>query len=110
MTTEEIRENFLIESLFKPDSIEMVYSEADRAIVGSAVPVNQTLALTSADELRADYFCQRRELGVLNIGRPGTITVDGQKYKMANLDCLYVGRGSKAKTGRSRASWLGRGI
>ncbi|OHB60452.1 MAG: 5-dehydro-4-deoxy-D-glucuronate isomerase [Planctomycetes bacterium RBG_13_46_10] len=95
MTTEEIRENFLIESLFQPDSIEMVYSEADRAIVGSAVPVNQTLKLTSAKELRADYFCQRRELGVLNIGRSGTITVDGQKYKMTNLDCLYIGRGSK---------------
>jgi 4-deoxy-L-threo-5-hexosulose-uronate ketol-isomerase len=95
MTTEEIRENILVESLFKPDSIEMVYSEADRAIVGSAVPVNQTLELASAEELRADYFCQRRELGVLNIGRGGTITVDGQKYKMANLDCLYIGRGSK---------------
>lgn len=95
MTTEEIRENFLIESLFQPDSIEMVYSETDRAIVGSAVPLNQTLELKSADELRADYFCQRRELGVLNIGRAGTIIVDGQKYKMANLDCLYIGRGSK---------------
>ena len=95
MTTEEIRASFLIESLFTPDSIEIVYSEADRAIVGSAVPVNQTLGLTSADELRAEYFCQRRELGVLNIGQPGTITVDGQKYKMANLDCLYIGRGSK---------------
>jgi 4-deoxy-L-threo-5-hexosulose-uronate ketol-isomerase len=95
MTTEEIRENFLIESLFEPDLIEMVYYEVDRTIVGSAVPVNQRLELTSADELRANYFCQRRELGVLNIGRSGTITVDGQKYKMANLDCLYIGRGSK---------------
>jgi 4-deoxy-L-threo-5-hexosulose-uronate ketol-isomerase len=95
MTTEEIRENFLIESLFKPDSIEMVYYEVDRTIVGSAVPVSQRLELTSADELRADYFCQRRELGVLNIGQSGTITVNGQKYKMANLDCLYIGRGSK---------------
>jgi 4-deoxy-L-threo-5-hexosulose-uronate ketol-isomerase len=95
MTTEEIRENFLIESLFKPDLIEMVYYEVDRTIVGSAVPVSQRLELASADELRANYFCQRRELGVLNIGRSGTITVDGQKYKMANLDCLYIGRGSK---------------
>jgi len=95
MTTQEVRNAFLIESLFQPDSIEMVYSEMDRAIVASAVPVNRPLALTSADELRADYFCQRRELGILNIGRPGTITVDGQQYKMANLDCLYVGRGSK---------------
>ncbi len=95
MTTQEVRENFLIESLFQTDSIEMVYSDVDRVIVGSAVPAGRKLALTSADELRADYFCQRRELGILNIGQPGTITVDGQKYEMANLDCLYVGLGSK---------------
>jgi len=95
MTTQEVRENFLIESLFAPDEIEMVYSDVDRAIAGSAVPVKSTLALTSADELRADYFCQRRELGILNIGSAGSVTVDGQTYNMASTDCLYVGRGSK---------------
>ncbi len=95
MTTQEVRENFLIESLFGPDEIEMVYSDVDRAIAGSAVPVKSRLALTSADELRADYFCQRRELGILNIGGSGVVTVDGQPYTMANMDCLYVGRGSK---------------
>jgi 4-deoxy-L-threo-5-hexosulose-uronate ketol-isomerase len=95
MTTQEVRENFLIESLFGPDEIEMVYSDVDRAIAGSAVPVKGALALTSADELRADYFCQRRELGILNIGGAGSVTVDGQTYNMASTDCLYVGRGSK---------------
>lgn len=95
MTTEEVRDNFLVESLFKPDEITMVYSDIDRAIVGSAVPVGQTLSLTSADELRADYFCQRRELGILNIGGAGTLSIDGQNYEMSNLDCLYVGRGSE---------------
>jgi 4-deoxy-L-threo-5-hexosulose-uronate ketol-isomerase len=95
MTTQEVRENFLIESLFAPDEIEMVYSDVDRAIAGSAVPVKSILALTSADELRADYFCQRRELGILNIGCAGSVTVDGQTYDMASTDCLYVGRGSK---------------
>jgi len=95
MTTQEVRENFLIESLFSPDVIEMVYSDIDRAIVGSAVPVKSALTLTSADELRADYFCQRRELGILNIGGAGNVTIDGQAYKMAGMDCLYVGRGSK---------------
>ena len=95
MTTQEVRENFLIDSLFGPDEIEMVYSDVDRAIAGSAVSVKGGLALTSADELRADYFCQRRELGILNIGGSGVVTVDGQPYAMANLDCLYVGRGSK---------------
>lgn len=95
MTTDEVRENFLIEHLFGPDAIEMVYSDVDRAIAGSAVPVKGVLKLTSADELRAEYFCQRRELGVLNIGGAGTVTVDGKAYAMTNLDCLYIGRGSK---------------
>jgi 4-deoxy-L-threo-5-hexosulose-uronate ketol-isomerase len=95
MTTQEVRDNFLIESLFQPNTIEMLYADVDRVIVGSAVPAGKPLALVSADELRADFFCQRRELGILNIGQPGTVTVDGHSYKMANLDCLYVGRGSK---------------
>ena len=95
MTTREVRENFLVESLFQPNTIEMLYTDVDRAIIGSAVPADTPLALEAADELRADFFCQRRELGILNIGRPGTITVDGQSYTMVNLDCLYVGCGSK---------------
>jgi len=95
MTTQEVRDNFLIENLFKPGVIEMVYTDVDRAIVGSAVPDNKDLSLTSADELRADYFCQRRELGVLNIGGAGKVAVDGKVYNMENRDCLYIGRGSK---------------
>ena len=95
MTTQEVRDNFLVESLFTPDEITMVYSDIDRAIVGSAVPVGKTLSLSSADELRADYFCQRRELGILNIGGAGVLTIDEQDYEMSNLDCLYVGRGSQ---------------
>ena len=95
MTTQEVRENFLVESLFTPDEITMVYSDIDRAIVGSAVPVGKTLSLSSADELRADYFCQRRELGILNIGGAGALTIDEQNYEMSNLDCLYVGRGAQ---------------
>jgi 4-deoxy-L-threo-5-hexosulose-uronate ketol-isomerase len=95
MTTQEVRDSFLIESLFRPDTIAMVYTDVDRAIAGSAVPAAGPLSLTSADELRADFFCQRRELGVLNIGQSGTVTVDGQVYPMGNRDCLYIGRGSK---------------
>ncbi len=98
MTTQETRDSFLIESLFKPDTIEMVYVDIDRVIVGSAVPAQKPLSLSSADELRSEYFCQRRELGVLNIGGAGSITVDGQAYTMSNRDCLYVGRGSKEIT------------
>ena len=95
MTTEVIRKEFLIESLFKEGEICMVYSDVDRAIGGSAVPVKDVLSLTSAEELRADYFCRRRELGVLNVGGKGKITVDGNEFEMENRDCLYVSRGSK---------------
>jgi 4-deoxy-L-threo-5-hexosulose-uronate ketol-isomerase len=98
MTTEEIRQSFLVETLFRDDSVDMIYSDADRAIVGSAVPATRTLSLASAPELRAATFCERRELGVLNIGGPGTITVDGVEHRMAARDGLYVGRGSQSIT------------
>lgn len=67
-TTERLREEFLIDDLFQPDVIKLVYSHIDRIITGSAVPVKETLKLTAGDELRAQYFCERRELGVINIG------------------------------------------
>ena len=98
MSTAEIRESFLVDTLFPEDGISMVYSNADRAIVGSAVPATKTLTLESAAELRAETFCERRELGVLNIGGPGTVTVDGVEHPLAGRDGLYVGRGSKAIT------------
>jgi 4-deoxy-L-threo-5-hexosulose-uronate ketol-isomerase len=98
MSTEEIRESFLIDTLFGEDSISMVYSDRDRAIVGSAVPASKTLALGPAPELRAETFCERRELGVLNIGGPGTVTVDSVEHPLAGRDGLYVGRGSKTIT------------
>jgi len=96
MTTDEVRTSFLVGTLFAEDRITMVYSDVDRAIVGSAVPTRQPLSLESAPELRADTFCERRELGILNIGGAGTVTVDGTDYAMAGRDGLYVGRGSKA--------------
>lgn len=68
-TTERLREEFLIDDLFQPDQIKLVYSHIDRIITGSAVPV-KPLTLTAGDELRAQYFCERRELGVINIGKP----------------------------------------
>ena len=73
-TTQRLREEFLIDDLFKADEIKLVYSHIDRIITGSAVPV-KPLKLTAGDELRAEYFCQRRELGVINIGPAGTITI-----------------------------------
>jgi 4-deoxy-L-threo-5-hexosulose-uronate ketol-isomerase len=95
MTTEETRRHFLVESLFGADEIQMIYIDVDRVIAGSAVPVKKPLSLTSAAELRADFFCQRRELGVLNIGGAGTVIVDGKRFTLLNRDAMYIGRGSK---------------
>ena len=74
-TTERLREEFLIQNLFVPGEIKLVYSHIDRIITGAAVPVSP-LTLTEGDELRAEYFLQRREMGVINIGGAGIITID----------------------------------
>lgn len=97
MSAQELRDNFLVE-LFAPDSIAMVYTDVDRAIVGSAVPIKGPLSLGAAPELRAKTFCERREIGVLNVGGAGTISVDGTDYAMAGREALYVGRGSRSIT------------
>jgi 4-deoxy-L-threo-5-hexosulose-uronate ketol-isomerase len=95
MTTNEIRESFLVEKFFQPDSIYLLYSEVDRGIIGSAVPGQKKLTLSASKELAADYFCERREIGVLNIGGKGEITVDRKVFDMENRDGLYIGRDSK---------------
>jgi 4-deoxy-L-threo-5-hexosulose-uronate ketol-isomerase len=95
MTTSEIRESFLVDNLFAPNEIYLLYCEVDRVIIGSAVPTTKALAMASSKELAADFFCQRRELGVLNVGAPGTVVVDGQELPMQNKDGLYIGKGSK---------------
>ena len=102
MTTAEVRDSFLIDSLFSPGAVDLVYSDLDRAIIGSAVPTDAPLSLSTADELRAAYFTQRRELGVLNIGGAGQVAVDGVDYQMANRDALYIGRGSREISFRSQ--------
>jgi 4-deoxy-L-threo-5-hexosulose-uronate ketol-isomerase len=96
MGTEELRESFLVGSLFAADRVTLVFSDLDRAILGSAVPATEPLSLEATPELRAKTFCERRELGVLNIGGPGTVTVDGVAHALGKLDGLYVGRGSEA--------------
>lgn len=98
MTSAERRETFLLANLFTPATIDFTYTDLDRAVVGSAVPTTTALALPNPPELRAEYFLERRELGALNIGGPGTITVDGQSFELHKLSCLYIGRGSKAVT------------
>ena len=95
MNTSELRESFLIEDMFVPGEITMVYSDVERVIVGSAVPTGSGLKLEAGDELKASYFAERREIGVINIGGDGSIVVDGETYAMVRLDALYIGRGSK---------------
>ena len=95
MDTEELRDTFLIEAMFEEGEIEFAYVDLDRAVVGSAVPTTEALRLETEPELRAEYFLERRELGVLNVGGKGLVTVDGKSFSMDKLDCLYVGRGSR---------------
>ena len=94
-TTERLREEFLIQGLFPADEIKLVYSHIDRIITGTATPVAKKLELTAGDELRAEYFLQRRELGVINIGGAGRITVDGRVYEVASREGMYIGMGSR---------------
>jgi 4-deoxy-L-threo-5-hexosulose-uronate ketol-isomerase len=95
MTTAELRDTFLLEGMFKPGEIALAYVDLDRTVIGSAVPAIGPLTLETEPELRAEYFCERRELGVLNVGGAGAVNVDGVTYDLGKLDCLYVGRGSK---------------
>ena len=93
MTTRELRETFLIDSLAVPGEVRLGYVDLDRAVVGMASPVEKRLELPTDAMLRSKYFLERRELGALNIGGSGTIRVDGESYSLKNLDCLYIGRG-----------------
>src|SRR5258708_3781860 len=92
MTTEELRQTFLLESLFSLGEIRLAYIDADRAVVGIAAPVGTAIPLPNDPLLKAGSFLERRELGALNIGGSGVIHVDGESYAMSNLDCLYLGR------------------
>ncbi|MBQ9117100.1 MAG: 5-dehydro-4-deoxy-D-glucuronate isomerase [Clostridia bacterium] len=100
-TTERLREEFHIANLFTKDNIRMVYSHIDRIITAGLMPVRQVLKLEAGKELAADYFLQRREMGCINIGGKGVITVDGVEYEMNPRDSMYIGMGNKDITFRS---------
>lgn len=93
--TEKLRREFLVETLMVPGEINLVYSMNDRYIVGGAVPVAENLELTTIDPLKSEYFCDRRELGIINVGGDATIQVDGVDYDLNYKDALYVGASSK---------------
>ncbi len=92
--TEKLRKEFLVETLMVPGEINLVYSMNDRYIVGGAVPV-PTLQLTTIEPLKSSHFCDRRELGIINVGGDATIRVDGVDHELGYKDALYVGAGSK---------------
>ena len=95
LNTAELREAFLLENLFQPESVQLIYSENDRAVIGGAVPIKEMLPLRTSKELAANYFAERRELGVLNVGGTGQISVDCKIFKLANRDMLYLGKGAR---------------
>lgn len=93
--TQKLRDNYLVEEVFKADDILLVYSHQDRIIAGGVMPVNKVLKLETSDALRAAYFLERRELGIINIGGAGRVTLDGKVYDVKPKDGLYVGMGTK---------------
>lgn len=93
--TQQIRERFLIDNIVKPDQVNFVYTHYDRMIIGAACPVHKSLELENYPNLRAQYFLERREMGVINVGGNGKIVVDGDDYDINKFDCLYAGKGAK---------------
>ncbi|MCF6130084.1 5-dehydro-4-deoxy-D-glucuronate isomerase [Flavobacterium sp. AS60] len=93
--TEELREQFLIDKLFVENQIQLTYSMYDRYIVGGAMPVGKSLPLETIPYLKSENFLDRRELGVINVGGKGTVSVDGEVYVLDKKEALYVGRGAK---------------
>ncbi|MFC6634381.1 5-dehydro-4-deoxy-D-glucuronate isomerase [Microbulbifer taiwanensis] len=93
--TERLRGEFLVPTLFEADTVRLTYTHVDRMIVGGIMPVKETVLLESVDALRAEYFLERRELGLINIGGAGKVEVDGTLFDIDHKEAIYVGRGSR---------------
>ncbi|WP_282080404.1 5-dehydro-4-deoxy-D-glucuronate isomerase [Aquimarina algiphila] len=104
MDTKELREEFLIKNLMTKNEIHWIYSHYDRFMIGGIIPINKTVILETVDALKASYFLERRELGIINIGEEGTLTVDGKAYILKHREALYVGQGNKSVTFSSKSS------
>lgn len=94
-TTEELRKYYHVENIFKKDEISLTYSHVDRIVFGGAMPTDGELSLTAGKEMGVDFFLQRREMGVINVGGEGSIILDGSEYEMKKRDGLYIGMGIK---------------
>jgi 4-deoxy-L-threo-5-hexosulose-uronate ketol-isomerase len=95
MKTEELRSAFLTDNLMQDDTVQLVYSHYDRVIIGGVKPVKKTVSLETHPELKADFFLQRREMGIINTGGKGKVRADGSTHELSKLDCLYLGKGVK---------------
>ncbi len=100
--TEQLRSHFMMPEVMTIDKITLTYSMYDRLVYGGVVPVTKTVVLETIDPLKAEYFLERRELGVINTGGAGIVSVDGKDYELNFKDALYVGRGKKNVTFRSK--------
>lgn len=90
-----LRDRFLFSSLFISDQVSLLYTHYDRMIIGGVKPIQKSLDLTNEPELRAAFFLERREMGIINVGGEGTVTADGKEYVLGKLDCLYLGKGTQ---------------
>ena len=95
MGTQALRDEFLIEKVFGSDSIKWVYTHYDRYMAGGVIPVQEKVFLDTIDPLKSDFFLERREMGIINIGGKGTVTADGTSYELDYKEALYLGRGTK---------------
>lgn len=93
--TSQIRDKFLLQNLVIPGKIECVYTHYDRMVIGAATPAGEPLKLPTYNQLKSENFLDRREVGIVNVGGEGSVTVDGEKFDMEKQDCLYVGKGKK---------------
>jgi 4-deoxy-L-threo-5-hexosulose-uronate ketol-isomerase len=101
MNTAALRDNYLIQNLLLPTKITWTYSHYDRMMIGGVVPTGSKIALLPTSILKANYFLERRELGIINIGAKGFVEVDGNTYVLEKQDCLYIGKGSQTVHFRS---------
>ena len=95
MTTEELRDEFLVTGIMEAGQITATYTHIDRVILGGICPVDKTLGLPSGDLIASEFFLEKREIGIFNVGGPGSIEVEGAQFDMDFRDCLYIGRGAK---------------
>ncbi|PKQ44456.1 5-dehydro-4-deoxy-D-glucuronate isomerase [Confluentibacter flavum] len=103
-STTQLRNEFLIDRLFESDKLNLVYSHYDRFITGGVLPISNSIALETIHPLKASYFLERRELGIINIGDAGSITVDGTEYVLNHREALYIGQGNKKIVFSSKSS------